>query len=166
MSDELLKRADAAMERVGDLASGKRKWRMCVPVQADDDDVLLTTTIRDLAARVRELEAELREQRRFADTFQGYNEKHLRERNEAQARMRELEAELAREKTAVYTMVEACKRAEAERDALRALLREARDYVDAEVKAKEAAHGDRIKYKRAGDIELRDRIDAALGERP
>lgn len=58
MTDDLLKRVNTAMERVGDLASGKRKWRMCVPVQADDDDVLLTTTIRDLAARVRELEAD------------------------------------------------------------------------------------------------------------
>ena len=39
-------------------------------------------------------------------------------RQETAARVRELEAELAREKAAVYDMVEACKRAEGERDAV------------------------------------------------
>ena len=42
--------------------------------------------------RAERAEADAREQKKFADTFQGYNEKHLRERNEARAERDKLRA--------------------------------------------------------------------------
>jgi hypothetical protein len=64
---EIRKSADEAFRHVCDLAAGRKKWRMCVPVNPDDSDVVLgkstgtdipalCDTVDTLRARVAELE--------------------------------------------------------------------------------------------------------------
>lgn len=54
--DALEAKITAAKQEVIHLATGKRKWTMCIPVQAQDSDVLLMDALNDglaLCARVR-----------------------------------------------------------------------------------------------------------------
>lgn len=37
---------DLAAKEIGDLAAGRKRWRMCVPVQADDSDIVLMNAVR------------------------------------------------------------------------------------------------------------------------
>ena len=43
----LRERAQLADRLVCDLASGKKKWNMCVPPQSDDTDMILITPVRE-----------------------------------------------------------------------------------------------------------------------
>lgn len=52
--------AEEARQWVVDLAAGRRKWRMCIPVQPDDTDVVLIKLYKNMLAaltRIEELEA-------------------------------------------------------------------------------------------------------------
>lgn len=37
---------DLAAKEIGDLAAGRKQWRMCAPVQADDSDIVLMNAVR------------------------------------------------------------------------------------------------------------------------
>ena len=59
---EIEERRDKAHREICDLASGKRKWEMCIPPQATDSDMTLQAPLDDLAlllAVVKELRAAL-----------------------------------------------------------------------------------------------------------
>lgn len=60
----ILERAEKAHKHICELAkSGARKWRMTIPVQPDDSDILLGDVCRDvkwLMARLEKSESELR----------------------------------------------------------------------------------------------------------
>lgn len=49
----------AARQHVCDLAAGRKKWTMCVPVQDDDSDTLLTGAIDALLDEVKRLDLEV-----------------------------------------------------------------------------------------------------------
>lgn len=61
-------------ELVGQMCSKGRPPRMTVPVQWDDDDVWISTTVTDALARIAELEAEVKAKEDFAhETYEaGY----------------------------------------------------------------------------------------------
>ncbi len=48
---------ERAMQHVGDLCAGRKTWRMCVPVQADDSDVLITGALRRAREEIERLTA-------------------------------------------------------------------------------------------------------------
>lgn len=49
-------RAELAHREICDLASGKRKWRMCVPVQKDDSDMTLQAPLDDIPKLIKAVE--------------------------------------------------------------------------------------------------------------
>ncbi len=49
-------RAERAHDEICGLASGKRKWTMCIPVQATDSDMTLQSSLDDLDKLLRALE--------------------------------------------------------------------------------------------------------------
>ena len=70
----LSERLDECRTRIGKMCSEGRPPRMCIPVQWDDDDFYISTTLADAQraldaerARVKELEAELEEYRSIAE---------------------------------------------------------------------------------------------------
>lgn len=50
-------RADKAHREICDVASGKRQWEMCVPVQPTDSDMTLQASLDDLARLAKIVEA-------------------------------------------------------------------------------------------------------------
>jgi len=60
--DAIVARRERAMQELGDICAGRRRWTMCVPVQPDDSDILLAASLRDvltLVAHIKELRARL-----------------------------------------------------------------------------------------------------------
>lgn len=47
--EQIAQRVKAAHREICDLASGKRRWTMCVPVQQDDSDMILQAPLDDLS---------------------------------------------------------------------------------------------------------------------
>lgn len=54
--DEMRKRCKAADRLVCDLASGKKKWNMCIPAQEDDTDFVLVNPLREMPLLISALE--------------------------------------------------------------------------------------------------------------
>lgn len=76
---------NAAIDLVGDLCAGRKQWRMCIPVQPSDPDVVLSTALR----RARTFIAQAEEERKCHDAALGEidraNRRALAERDEARA---------------------------------------------------------------------------------
>ena len=54
--DEMRQRCEAADRLVCDLASGKKKWNMCIPAQEDDTDFVLVNPLREMPLLISALE--------------------------------------------------------------------------------------------------------------
>jgi hypothetical protein len=73
--EEIEARANAVDRLACDLASGKKKWQMCVPPQSDDSDMMIVNLARTdvpyLLALARSLEAEVKALRKLDTCTRG-----------------------------------------------------------------------------------------------
>lgn len=61
ITQDVLKRLKAAQDEVSQLCAGDHKWRMCIPVQPTDSDVVISSALNDVSSlvdHVRALEAD------------------------------------------------------------------------------------------------------------
>ena len=56
--EERKRRAKAAWQHIFDLCEDKREWRMCIPPDPDDSDILLGAALHDHDALIGVLESE------------------------------------------------------------------------------------------------------------
>lgn len=95
---ELRAMAQEAKQWIVDLAAGRRPWRMCIPVQSGDTDIVLMRLYKEFVAALDREAAlttalELGEQTRAG--LEAHNEQGRVERQHLQSRVDELEDKLA-----------------------------------------------------------------------
>lgn len=56
--EERKRRAVAAWQHIFDLCKGRRDWRMCIPPDPDDSDIVLGAALHDLDALIEALEVD------------------------------------------------------------------------------------------------------------
>ena len=123
-------RLEESRRRIGDMCSKGRCPKMTIPVQHDDDDFYINTTLADAQATIAALQARVKELEEWVQDQSTANLEKMRHMDEMQSRAMEAESQLTQRTAELEAAITRAHEAESKATELSVKLQQAREERD------------------------------------